>query len=387
MPIPLNSRSQILSELGATPEEITELLAYNQNIFNYTNLSNRTFPLGSEPHITAWKHYHSQTQTLGAFTVLRSALVQLQFPIQAGISETENYRVATRKEHPTDSMIESTGLELQKPEALQLVIHPSLAGEIPVLIAGCRADFISLVQALTKRNEPVTISDSMGAIIIGGYNNWERICHYRQEWKAQQEQPATEADWKAEFQRLIPQKHLYQDCFIILSQGNYSAVAATELGLDEDEWLELSLKIRLEHECCHYFTRRVFGSMRNNMLDELIADYQGIVSVNNGRYRADWFLRFVGLEAFPHYRQGGRLENYRGNAPLSDGAFKILQVLVKQAAENLERFNVSYTDELKLSENQAQLLTVLIACTLEDLASQKGASLEDIWHSVGISNR
>lgn len=74
--------------------------------------------------------------------------------------------------------------------------------------------------------------------------------------------------------------------------------------------------------------------MRNNMRDELIADYQGIVAANGGRYRADWFLRFIGLEAFPEYRQGGRLQNYRGQPPLSDGAFKILQVLVKDAAEN-----------------------------------------------------
>ncbi|MEH2229412.1 MAG: hypothetical protein V7K71_07160 [Nostoc sp.] len=119
------------------------------------------------------------------------------------------------------------------------------------------------------------------------------------------------------------------------------------------EWLRLSLIIRLEHECCHYFTRRVFGSMRNNVLDELIADYQGIVAANNGRYRADWFLRFVGLEKFPNYQEGGRLENYRGNPALSDGAFRILQVFVKQAAENLEIFNQNHIEELTTVENQA----------------------------------
>jgi hypothetical protein len=52
-----------------------------------------------------------------------------------------------------------------------------------------------------------------------------------------------------------------------------------------------------------YFTRRVFGSMRNNMLDELIADYIGIIEAM-GTYQADWFLRFVGLEDFPMVRGG-----------------------------------------------------------------------------------
>ncbi|MFN6486732.1 MULTISPECIES: DUF7005 family protein [unclassified Nostoc] len=385
MPILLNHRSQFLSELGATPEEITELLAYNQNNFNSTNLPlNSTFPLASEPHIIAWKRYHAQAKDVGTFTALRSALVQLQFPIRAGISETENYRATTRKGNSADGMPEATGLELEKPESLELIIHPTLAGEIPILIAGCRADFIALVQALTKRNEPVSIPDSMGATAVGGFNNWERISHYRQEWETQQEQPVTETKWKAEFQRLIPQKHLYQDFFIILSQGNYSAVCAAELGLDEAEWLRLCLTIRLEHECCHYFTKRVFGSMRNNMLDELIADYQGIIAANDKLYRADWFLRFVGLEAFPNYRQGGRLENYCGNPPLSSGAFRILQVLLKQAAENLEEFNISHIEELKTVENQARLIMILTSCTLEDLAVEKGTILEEVWQSHTI---
>ena len=92
-------------------------------------------------------------------------------------------------------------------------------------------------------------------------------------------------------------------------------------------------------------------SMRNNLLDELIADYRGIVA-SSGCYRADWFLRFLGLESFPHYREGGRLQNYRGQPTLSDGAFKILQALVKAAAENLQHFDAEYASELKTVASQ-----------------------------------
>ena len=118
----------------------------------------------------------------------------------------------------------------------------------------------------------------------------------------------------------------------------------------------------------HYFTRRVFGSMPNNMLDELIADYQGIVAANGGRYRADWFLRFIGLESFSDYREGRRLQNYRGQPPLSEGAFKILQILVKDAAENLEKFNIQHQIELNNSEDQQNLLANLMVIILLELA-------------------
>ncbi|MEY3870804.1 MAG: hypothetical protein RLZZ338_4698 [Cyanobacteriota bacterium] len=378
----IEHRSRVLAEYGASSKEIEELLLYNQNIFDLSALpQNQTFPLESEPYITAWQRDYSQSQELGVFTALKSSLVQLQFPIQAGISERDNYRAATRKGSPTHNMVEATGLELQQPDALQLVIHPTLAGEIPVIIAGCRADFVTLIQALTKRNEPEIIPDSMGATIVGGFNNWARVRHYREEWEAQQTKPVTEADWQAEFKQLIPQKHLYQDRFIILSQGYYSGISAEDIGLDEAEWSRLSVIIRLEHECCHYFTKRVFGSMRNNMLDELIADYQGIVAANNGRYRADWFLRFVGLEGFPEYREGGRLQNYRGEPRLSDGAFKILQILVKDAAENLESFNTEHQIELSAPENQGKMLNILTSRTLEELAAQKGSLLSEIWGS------
>lgn len=366
------ANSKILAAYGATPAEITELLAYTQNPFSSTNLAELpTLPLASEPHLAAWERYYSQAQEVGVFTTLRSALVQLQFPIREGISKTENHRAATRKGYLTDGMAEATGLELEKPEELQLIIHQTLAGKIPVIIAGCRADFVSLVQALTKRNEPEPIPKSMGATIVAGFNNWERIRHYRQEWKAKQLQLLTDTDWQAEFQRLKLQKHLYQDCFLVLSRGNYSAICAEEIGIDKEEWLRLSLIIRLEHECCHYFTRRVFGTMRNNMLDELIADYQGIVVANNGRYRADWFLRFIGLEAFPEYREGGRLQNYRGQPPLSDGAFKILQILVKDAAENLEKFNSQSQGELYPPVLQAELLANFASLTLVKLAADR----------------
>jgi hypothetical protein len=108
-------------------------------------------------------------------------------------------------------------------------------------------------------------------------------------------------------------------------------------------------------------------------LDELIADYRGVVAAV-GYYRADWFLRFVGLEAFPKYRHDGRLQNYRGHPPLSEEAFRILQCLVKAAAENLERFDRRYASQPRTLEDQVTLLVALTTLTLEELAGSSAIS-------------
>jgi hypothetical protein len=358
----LQFRTNVLIACGAKDSEIQELLAYNQNVFSPNNTN---FTLYPEPHIATWEKYVTQAETIGIYEVLKQRLLQFQFPIVAGISETEEYRQATRQGKPIKT--KTSRLIFTEPTKLKLQLHQTLAGSIPVIIAANREDFVTLVQALTKRNEPHPIPDSMGACIVSGYNNWDRIHQYRLQWTAQQVNNS-EADWDSEFKRLIPKKELYQDRFIILSPGSYSNVTASDLGLAESQWQELSLKIRLEHECTHYLTHRFFGSMRNHIFDELIADYRGIVAAI-GHYKADWFLHFLGLESSV-YREGGRLQNYRGEPPLSDGAFRILQILVKKAAKNIESFDREFSAQLKTSTEQIAMVFALTRLTLEELASE-----------------
>ena len=367
-------RSQVLQAYGASKTELEELLAYNTNVFDHENLPlSLKFPLDSELHVSAWSEYLVEAQSIGVWETLKNTLVQLNFPVQTGISKTEAYRKATLKGIHPHGIPEATGLILQQPDQLDFKIYASLAGAIPVLLPGNREDFVTLVRALTKRNEPVPIPPTMGACMIAGYSNWGRIRRHRQKWaekwSCDHPTPCTEIDWQPEFRRLIPQKNLYQDRFIILSKGFYSNVPPEKMGLSASDWRELSLTIRLEHECTHYFTRRLFNSMQNNLLDELIADYRGIVAAL-GYYRADWFLRFMGLASFPDFMDG-RLPNYRGQPPLSDGAFKVLQGLVVAAAQNLEQFDRKYAAELKLSQNQPLMAIALTYLTLEELASDQ----------------
>ena len=365
-------RQDVLMEAGATAAEIEELLAYNRNLFSYDG-DYLALPLPDEPFVETWQGYLLAARTGGIWPVLQEQMVQLNFQIQDGISQSENYQAATKRGADTKLMPEATGLNLARPELLELLIYQSEAGKIPLLITKHRPDFITLVQALTAKNEPRPVPDSMGAQMVAGYNNWGRIRAYRKNWE-QTMQRASEEEWTEEFRRLISRKELYQDRFIILSDGPYSAVPAAELGLEIDQWRAVSLLIRREHECTHYFTRRVFGSMRNNMFDEFIADYMGI-RVAAGCYRADWFLRFVGLDVFPKCRADGRINNYRGNPPLSEGAFSVLMRLVTMAAKNLEDFDQAHRKEIDLPGGTTPILIALAGLTLEELASKEASDL------------
>ena len=345
-------RTRILAGYAATAEQTAELLTYNDTSFDFEGLpSPIRFPLTPEPHLAAWEKYAARASAGDLLEALKERLPQLNFPIDKGISESADYRAATLRGTCVDDLEAATGLLLERPEALRLIIHPSLAGTIPVLIAGHRPDFVALVRALSMRNERAPVPDSMGACMVAGFNNWDRIHSYRKQW--QTENPL--GSWPEEFRSLRSKKELYQDRFIILSEGPYSDIPAETMGFEKQEWEGLSLTIRLEHECAHYLCRRLLGAMHQQPHDELIADYAGIAAAA-GRYRAEWFLSFMGLEAFPHYREGGRLQNYRGEPPLSEGAFQIVQRLVRDAAQNLEQIEVEFSGELSSPQRRGLFL-------------------------------
>ena len=334
-----------------------ELARYCDRGFDLQALGPDTrLPLPDEPFVATWERWAGEARGRGAFAVLREHLPQLRFPIREGISQSEDYRAATLRGVPPEDLAGATGLELPRPEAIELEIHPSPAGRIPVLLVRGRAEFVALLQALGKRNEPFHVPDSQGALMIGGFNNWARIRELRSRGQ--------------EMAEILPRKELYQDRFILLSDGPYSAVPAADLGLGDGEWREISLAIRRDHECAHYFTRRLFGSMRNHAQDELMADWAGLVAAT-GRFRADWFLRFLGLEDPSRYRPGGRLDIYRGDPPLSDEAFRLLHAVIRSAALNLESFDAP-TGTL---EDRARMLAALASLRLDEFASPEGKTL------------
>jgi len=357
-------RSQVLFGRGATVPVARELLAYNANPFHHGAEITRLLP---EPHLVAWERYSAegaQGGATGVFDSLKKRLVQWHFPIQAGISRSPAYRAAVQRGVFPPA---GPGLILTQPEQLRLLIEPTPAGPVPVIVAANRPDFVALLQSLTRQNEPDPIPETMGGCLVSGYVNWDRIHTLRQEWAAGRSYPASDYEWAAEFQMHIrPFPSLYQDTFIVLSEGEYSGVPAGEMGLSAAEWRRASFNIRLAHECTHYALRRLFGSARNHPFDELLADYAGLRQAF-GRFEAGRFLRLLGLVE-GEWLPDGRLHHYRGQPPLSEAAFEVLQALLCAAAHNLEAIDQALAGPLQAAGAPWRLITLLTRFTLEELS-------------------
>jgi hypothetical protein len=115
---------------------------------------------------------------------------------------------------------------------------------------------------------------------------------------------------------------------IVLSDKPYSNVPARDMGLTEAEWKAKSLVLRREHENTHYYTKRFFGSARNNLHDEIIADFFGIYAAF-GEYKGEYFLRFI----------RNRMGVYA--AGLSPADVAVLEDIAAKAAEFLEAWSRS----------------------------------------------
>jgi len=369
-----DERAALWRSLGATADETRELLEYARSEFDLSRAP-AGFPLPDEPFVAAWTRYVEEAGRVGAWACLRDRLVQLRFPIEPGVSESPAYRAATRR--GVWPAPESRGLELARPAELHLFLAETPVGRVPVILATTREDFVALVRALAHKNEPWPIPDAVGATIIGGFNNWDRVASLRRAWEAGDSTSGSPLEWAARWREIVREPGLYQDRFIVLGSGPYSGAAAADVGLDEAEWTRSSIAIRLEHECTHHFTRRVLGSMRNRLADELIADYMGIVAAT-GSFRADWLVRFLGLERPSVYRPGGRLEEYRGDLAQDGGSFRVLCAAARRCARNLEaidRLRPPWTRSPDSAADKAEMILALAAIGLEGLAGEAAVDM------------
>jgi hypothetical protein len=370
-PYTADDRARALRALGAAPAAVEELLDYGAP-FPHAELS--ALPLPDEPFVATWRAYAAEARAGGAggaAACLRRHVVQLRFPIRAGVSASEDYRAATLRGALHRAPPPDDWPPFADPAGVRLLVHETPAGAVPVIAAAAREDFETLIRAFARRNEPDPIPPATGAAIVAGYNNWERVAEARRRWAAARGGDC-DAAWGEAFAALRAEPARYQDRLVVLSAGPYSAVPASALGMSEDAWRALSLTVRLEHECAHYFTRRLLGRMRNALHDELIADYAGIVAAA-GRYRPDWALRFFGLPAdatgddHPALSPHGRLHTYRGKPPLGDAAFATLARVAVRAVRALDAF-----DRTLPAGTRPPLVAALAAIarlTLEELAA------------------
>lgn len=343
-----------------------ELNNYFANAFIIPSGLIKKLPLPEEEFVPVWRNYLDESLKSGVFRALKNHIPQFNFPIEKGMSSNEKYRKAVKAEIPPCDIFSESSLILEAPDELELFIRETPSGPISVLVVKNRGDFMNLFRALAFKNEPVFIPPSTGGCAISGYNNCERFIAFKN--KRALEDPF---GLKASEDPAIEKSH-YQDRFLLLSDGPYSGISSAEAGFEESAWRGYSLKIRLGHESAHYFTKRCLGSMRNNAHDELIADYAGICEAF-GAYDSSLFFKFCGIENLPEINPAGRINNYKGTPPLSDGAFGAMCETLRAAALNIEVFDKKIRKIYSRGDFTTAAIICMASLSVDEMASPSGA--------------
>lgn len=307
--------------------------AYCRSLFTRDRLPRGpALPLPEEAHVAVWREY-ARAAGNNPLALLQAKLPQLNAPIRAGVSATPEYGALTRQGKAFRRSDFGGRLRLERPAALRLSIHDHPAGALPVLITAHRPDLVTLLRAFGHRNEPAPIPPTVNAMMVSGYINWDRIGRYRSEWLAAGHRAE---DWPAEMSRVDREETWrFRDRLMLAGTAPYAGLSVRALGLrlTPAVWRRRSLILRIEHEFTHYATKRLFGAMRNNLLDELIADFMGMTAAL-GRFRAKWFLAGMGIEKWPEIKAEGRAHAYRMG--LGDADFVKACGLATRAATGLE---------------------------------------------------
>lgn len=194
---------------------------------------------------------------------------------------------------------EDLQIAFENPDAVAVIIYESFAGKIPIITAQSDTDFERLVLNIIYKDKHYPHVKKQGASFALGEQNR----------------------------------------FIILSHKPYSNLPASSIGLDDTTWREKSLTLRKFHECAHYYTKRYHGSSRNNLHDELIADFCGMWAAFS-EYRAEYFTKFLAQ---------GRMQIYmEGLSPTASKAVEKLAYLASAWVEKWTRSN----EFLQLNETE-----------------------------------
>ncbi len=235
-------------------------------------------PLADAPELAWWHALIGPApggvlQGPALLAALQKALPQLRLPQVEGISSSELYQQSVLRGVllNADELAGAGPLpSWEQPQALTLWIAPHPAGAMPVLQTPSWPDFELLVRALAHRAEPAVLADGVHAQAVSGLIHWGLINRFGRQSRAR---------------------------LIVLHRAPYGSVSAVHVpgGLSDAAWVTASTTLRLEHELTHLATKALLGTMRLNLLDELVADAMGMVAAL-GRFDAHLFGRCLGVD-------------------------------------------------------------------------------------------
>lgn len=217
------------------------------------------------------------------------------------------------------------------------------AGPVDVLFLKRREDFETALRCLAYRCKPEEIPSTTGAMCLDGLADWSKI--YAEYERA----CAAGESWSEAFKTFTSDPSNYRVMLVIVSEGPYSAVDASLTPYDEDEWIAISLQIRIYHELAHVVCRRLIPEEKLPVYDELTADFCGLVHAT-GAYDTSLATIFLGINEEGYY--GGRLENYlkgsdRDINQVAREAYAAIQQMAEIASDVTPDTAYDYTLDLK----------------------------------------
>ena len=86
----LDRRQTLLRELGVSDSVAAEIIAADTTPYPRSAVSaDRVLPLEDEPLVDTWRGYVAEARSRGVFDTLSRHLVQLRFPVRAGMSDVD----------------------------------------------------------------------------------------------------------------------------------------------------------------------------------------------------------------------------------------------------------------------------------------------------------
>lgn len=259
---------------------------------------------------------------------------QLLFPIEHGISKTQEFTdvVFCGKE-----LKGTLDFSMSPKDRLYSIDTP--AGTAEALLLYNREDFEKCVCALANRCEPKDIPPSVGAFMISGLINWEKV----------------RRNCKNNINELTLKLLKFSGCeiydrLILLSSGWYSGIVPENIGLSADEWTEKSITIRMYHELTHFICRSLYPKNIDVIRDEIFADMIGII-VAFGYYDTELAKLFLGISN-AGLSETGRINYYiknkETNALLEEVNtwISLLERKVKTPVEDINMFIIKLFEEI-----------------------------------------
>lgn len=280
---------------------------------------------------------------------LARRFAQLYIKPEKDVSQSDLYRAITRKGQHYQGTLDHFMGSCED----SLTVEHTPAGDVMVIFLKHRSDFECFYRIMACRCEPVPVPATMGACYLSGLNDWSRIHEHMDAYKLSGGQ-----DVRGEFARFTADPANYKQTMILLSEGPYSAVPASNTPYPEDQWLQISRKIRKYHELTHFICRQRFPQKKNPLWDEILADCMGLLFAT-GQYDLTLAQTFLGIQNGAYV--GGRLENYL-DAPVDEKTVQWVtgvMYALSQRCEAEQKAGNSGFDLLEILEQDADSFCIV----------------------------